>query len=143
MEVNIVELVVQAGALGLTALLLFGLWKYGGGFVSRLMDNLDAQAENNAQSIRVQEQVAASLSELSERIASGGRTAGDTADRAAANRDEIIKTQEQVAGVLTDLSRKLQAHETRAQRRHEQSLEHSADRHAELIGVLKHMNGTA
>jgi hypothetical protein len=127
MEINIVELIVQAGALGLTAMLLYGLWKYGGGFVGRLMDNLDAQARNIERSIEVQGQVAANLARLCEKL--------DGCE---------VEIKDQGSGttqVLRDLADRIVANDSRAQKRYEQQMAHAEQRHAELIGILKGLNG--
>ena len=51
MEINVVELIVQAGGLGLAALLVFLVVRYGGAYLdkltSRLLDNLDQQQRDN------------------------------------------------------------------------------------------------
>ena len=130
MEINVVELVVQAGALGVTALLLYGLWKYGAAFVSRLMDNLDQQARNNEASIRVQAETAATLAALCNEVKNCKATMGDGQEQ-----------QGEVVGVLEDLSEKLKGHEDRAQKRHEQQMEHADERHGELVKTLQGMNG--
>jgi len=134
MEINIVELIVQAGALGLTALLLFGLWKYGAAFVTRLMDNLDLQAQNHEASIKVQAEVASTLSMLCSQL---DMCEADHGKRA----QETVEAQAEVAKTMTTLGKRLQEHETRAQERHEQQMDQSAERHAELIGVLQGLNG--
>ena len=64
MEINVVELIVQAGALGALVLLLVLVGRYGNGVISRLMDNLDTQTKNNATAIVVQEQVASAIQAL-------------------------------------------------------------------------------
>ena len=120
MEVNVVELVVQAGALGLTALLIFGLWKYGGSTVNRLLDNLDDQGRKSEETIRVQAEVAANLSKLC---------------------DKLDERQAGTADVLVNLCRRVEANEDRAQKRHQQMMQHADQRHAEMIGILKGLNG--
>jgi hypothetical protein len=137
MEINIVELIVQAGALGLTALLLFGLWKYGAAFVSRLMDNLDLQSKNHEATILVQAEVATTLASLRDDLMSGQ----EESDRQGDQSDEVVKVLENVCEQLQAHGKQIQEHEGRAQERHQQQMGHSAERHAELIGVLRHLNG--
>ena len=134
MEINVVELIVQAGALGLTALLLFFLWKYGAGFVTRLMDNLDLQAQNHESSIRVQGEVASTLASLCQQMDSCEDEQGRRSQETSEAHAEMVKA-------LADVGRRLQAHETRAQKRHEQQMRQAEERHAELIGVLQGLNG--
>ena len=134
MEINVVELIVQAGALGLTALLLFFLWKYGAAFVSRLMDNLDEQTQNHEASIRVQGEVARTLASLCRQMDDCEEEHGQRNQETAEAHAEMIKA-------LSDLGKRLQAHETRAQKRHEQQMKQSSERHEELIGVLQGLNG--
>ena len=134
MEINVVELLVQAGALGLTALLLFGLWKYGAAFVTRLMDNLDLQAQNHEVSIQVQAEVASTLASLCRQIDS-------CEDEHEKRSQETSEAHGEMVKALGDLGNKLQAHETRAQKRHEQQMNQAEERHAELIGVLQGLNG--
>jgi len=138
MEINVVELIVQAGGLGLAALLVFLVMKYGGAYLdqltSRLLDNLDQQAENYRANIAVQVQLEASLRSLCEKL-------DGYEDGRSAQAQETADTQVEVARILNEMSKRLAAHETRAQRRHDQQMGQSAERHAELIGVLQGLNG--
>lgn len=141
MEINIVELIVQAGALGLTALLLIGLWKFGGKFVNRLMDNLDLQARNHEESIKVQAEVARGLAEVTETLSALCKQMDDCEDQHGKRSEENLVAQAEMIKAFADLAGRLQAHEKRAQARHEQQSKQADERHTELIGALKGLNG--
>jgi len=134
MEINVVELIVQAGALGALVVLLVVVGRYGSKVVDRLMDNLDQQTQKHEASVKVQTQLETSLRALCQRF--------DDCDVEHDKRaQETVKAQAEVANVLTNLGDRLETHETRAQKRHEQQSDQSSERHAELIGVLRHLNG--
>jgi hypothetical protein len=141
MEINVVELIVQAGAVGLSALLVVVLWKYGGDFVNqmtaivaRLMDNLDEQTRHYEAGITVQAEVAATLRQLCERLNGCESEHEQRAKETAEAHAETVEA-------LQMITKNLRDHETRAQRRHEKQMEQAAERHAELVGVLKGLNG--
>ena len=127
MQVDVVQLLVQAGTLGLFA---FFLWKTFGPMIDRLMDNLDQQARNNEASIRVQTETEATLVALCDEVKNCKAAMGDGQEQ-----------QGEVVGVLEGLSEKLQGHEDRAQKRHEQQMTHADERHGELVKTLQGMNG--
>lgn len=128
------EVLVQAGALGLTFLLLFGLWKYGGSFVTRLMDNLDQQNANYSASIRVQAEMAAALSTLHAQV--------DAMDDGQAQRaQELAEAMAKVASCVERQGKLLQAHEGRMEKRLEQQMKQAEERHRELVSVLQGLNG--
>ena len=133
MEINVVELVVQAGALGLTAILLVGLWRYGGGMVSRVMDNLDAQTHNVEATIAVQAEVAKHLEQLTARIV-GSNMEQRAADATQAN--TASTAQAELIDVLKSLSAQIDSHESRAQARHRAQLKLSG----EMCTVLKELS---
>lgn len=133
MEINVVELIVQAGALGLTALLLVGLWKYGGGVVNRLMDNLDQQTKNHEASIRVQAEVANTLISLCKQL-------DDCEAEHGQRSQESVETLTGVVNALSDLADRMKAHEVRAQRRYEAQMSQASERHNELVHVLQSLN---
>jgi uncharacterized protein YukE len=119
-ELNIVELIIQTGALGALIVVLFLLARYGSQFIQRMLDHLDA-------GVKAQADVAANMKILCDHIDDCEST---IQDQGAAT-----------AKVMVDLSKLLQAHEGRAQKRHEQATAHADQRHAELVGVLKGLNG--
>jgi len=138
MEINVVELIVQAGGLGLAALLVFLVVRYGGAYldklICRLMDNLDQQNKNYESNIKVQAGVATALTLLCDRLdkmsIGQGQQTQDTIDALA-----------EMSKCIEALGRQLQAHESRIEKRFEQQMGQSNERHAELIGVLRHLNG--
>jgi hypothetical protein len=64
MDLGWIELVIQGGALALLSAVLWGAWKLAG----RLIDMMDAQIAQINASIRVQEQLLASVNALCEKI---------------------------------------------------------------------------
>ena len=134
MEINVVELIVQAGALGLTALLLFFLWKYGAAFVSRLMDNLDQQNANYQASIQVQTEMASALAVLHATVG----TLDEGQDKRAR---DLADAMAKVADCVERQGKMLQAHEGRMEKRLEQQMRQADERHQELISVLQGLNG--
>lgn len=134
MEINVVELIVQAGALGLTALLLYGLWRYGGAFVTRLMDNLDQQTMNYEATIRVQAEVASTLGMLCKQIDGCEENHSQRGKESSEALAEMVKA-------LEELGERMRAHEVRAASRYEQQMKQANERHAELVSVLQGLNG--
>ena len=138
MEINVVELIVQAGGLGLAALLVIVAARYGGKYladlISRLMDNLDKQNENYQASIQVQGEMASALAMLHGQVddhdEEQGKRAQETADAMA-----------EVARCVERLGKQLQAHEGRMEKRFEQQMRQADERHQELVGVLQGLNG--
>ena len=138
MEINVVELIVQAGGLGLAALLVIVAARYGGKYladlISRLMDNLDQQNANYQASIQVQAEMAAALSMLHAQV--------DDLDESQAQRaQELASAMAQVASCVERQGKMLQAHEGRMEKRLEQQMRQAEERHQELIGVLQGLNG--
>ncbi len=119
---DLIKAISEAGSLGILVLLLLLLTRYGSRFLDRLLDHLDA-------GIQAQNELANRLIELS--------------DQLNAYSDQAKLETAATAKLLADISRQLQTHESRAQRRHEQAIAQSEERHAELIGVLRQLNGKA
>lgn len=141
MELNVVELVVQAGSLGLVVLILLGLWKFGGAMVTRLMDNLDQQARNNEASIHAQEQLTAVMRTLCERMDEAEDRDKGRDEETARFRTETVNALKELSGAIRGLQQQQQAHEGRAQKRYEQTLAHADERHVETIAALQKLNG--
>ena len=133
MTVDIIKVVGEVGSIAVLVLVLYFVWRYGGGFVGRLMDNLDTQVKNNEAAIRTQEQTNANLRSLCDRFDDAEKR--DTA--ASACRKEMLSSLQELTGAVRGLAQQMQAHEGRAQKRHEQLLQ----RDQELIEVIQGMNG--
>ena len=137
MELNVVELIVQAGSLGLVVLILFGLWKFGGAMVTRIMDNLDAQTRNTEASIHVQEKMAAGMTALCERL-DGSEERDEERDRGTEKfRAETLNALKELSGAIRGLQQQQQAHEGRAQKRHELQVAQGE----QLLEAFKALNG--
>lgn len=106
-------------------------------FMARLMDNLDRMSQGYVGYVETQVKVATSLNAVCSRLDSAEKRDRD----ATQSRAEIVTALQELSGVVRGLQQQQQAHEGRAQKRHEQALEHADERHAELVGVLKHLNG--
>ena len=144
MELNVVELVVQAGALGLVVLLLFLMSK----MFSRMVDCLEMNAKN-------QEKTAGNLDSLSERVAEQGRISSVLAEsvrvlteniraltaEVGADKVEAEASDASVAKVLGKLLHQMDSHEARTVTRWEQQSEQAAERHAELMRAMKEIVG--
>lgn len=152
MEINIVELIVQAGALGLTALLMVGLWKYGGAFVSRLMDNLDLQAKNHESDIELRAELTQSLSGVARTLATLCVQMDNCEEQHQQRSSDNMETQGEIVAALDTLATRMANHEQQAkerhsvqmeqaQKQHELQMRQARERHNELITALRGLNG--
>ena len=112
-------------------------------FISRLMDNLDRQAQGYIGYVEAQVKVATTLESLCQQLGDSENAHRDRADAQDVRQTEMQSSQAEIVGVLRGIQQQFQTHEGRAQKRHEQALRHADERHAELIGVLKKLNGKA
>jgi len=129
MTVDVVQLVIQAGALGLFALFL---WKIFAPVINRMMDSL-------IQSTRVQAEMANNLQALCSRLDDGDVQQTRRNRKMEEAQTDITENLEQITACLRGLQQQAQAHEGRSAKRHEALLEHNR----ELVNVLKGMNGHA
>ena len=123
MTVDILKVIGEIGSIGVLLMVLYFVWKYGGGFVSRLMDNLDQQAENNKAAIAAQQNLGHNLEKVCDRL-----NRPDQATMQALNR--ILEALEVNTGVLHGIVQTLSKHDGQ-----------TARRDAELIKRLEAMNG--
>jgi F0F1-type ATP synthase membrane subunit b/b' len=144
MEINVVELVVQVGALGV---LLVLLWKVGGPMVSRLMDNLDANAKTNIETARVleasaraQDQVAANLGKLCERMDKMENREEDRERDTQEFRTKTVEALQELSGVVRGMQQQLMKNDARSLKQYEQQLAHADERHAEIITALQELS---
>lgn len=144
MEIDLVAVIVQAGALGLVVLLLLLAWKMGGPFLNRLMDNLDKMSQGYTDYVRVQMDVAATLRSLCQRM-------DESEDRDKAQDvllAELVEGQREMTGVIRGVQQQLMSHEGRAQKRTDEQMRQSGERHQEqieqgreLLKALQKLNG--
>lgn len=124
-------------------LAVFGwlLWKLFTPFIARLMDHLDKMNSGYVGYVEAQVDVASAMRELCQRFEETERESRQRDEAQDAILGDLVASQREMAGVLRGLQNQQQAHEGRAQKRHEQALAHADERHAELVAVLKALNG--
>ena len=127
MTAEIVNLIVQAGALGLFA---FFLWKIFQPLLSGMMDNL-------IQATRVQAEMANNLEALCSRLDDADVAQARRIQRMEQAQGNITSSLEEITGVLRGLQQQGVAHEGRAAKRHEIQVEQMK----QVVKVLKGMNG--
>ena len=144
MEVDLVAVIVQAGALGLAVLLLFLMWKTGMPLLNRLMDHLDEERQNYITSVKIQADVAATLQNLCQQVSEVDRESRDRDQRQDALLADIANRLEELGATQRGLQNQMQAHEGRAQKRADQSLAQGQEivtALRELGQHLKSLNG--
>ena len=130
MTVDVIKIIGEVGSIAVLVLVLFGVWKYGGGFVSRLMDNLDQQSENNKAAIVAQQNTSSNLEKMCERMNGHDRATEERNKVVMEALEEIRNALAENTGVLRGLSQTLSKREAQI-----------AKRDAELIRRLEAMNG--
>jgi hypothetical protein len=130
MTVDILKVVGDVGAIAVLILVLYGVWKYGGGFVTRLMDNLDQQSENNRAAIVAQQNMGSNLEKMCDRMDSHDKGAERRNQALVEHLAEIRDALSQNTSVLRGLQQQQQTHEAR-----------SAKRDLAIVERLEVMNG--
>jgi beta-lactamase regulating signal transducer with metallopeptidase domain len=110
-------------------------------FIGRLMDNLDRQAAGYIGYVEAQVKVATTLESLCQKLNDSEDAHSDRADAQDARQVEMQSSQAEIVGVLRGLQQQMQSHEGRTEKRYQQAQTQAAERHAEQIAVLKHLNG--
>lgn len=130
MTVDVIKIVGEVGSIAVLALVLFGVWKFGGGFVTRLMDNLDQQSESNKAAIVAQQNLGHNLETMCERMNGHDKTAQERNRIVMEALEEIRKALTENTSVLRGLQQQQQAHEGR-----------TAKRDMEIVKRLEALNG--
>lgn len=152
MEIDVIQVLVQAGALGIVIALMYWFLKP---VVSHLVESLRRSSESYAESIRAQVEMARGLEALCDKL-NGHDQSQDQRNQAQARTLEgIAKTLDENTAVLRGLSQQFQAHEGRSAARYDKQMAKNAEiaarteeRHeqqmaayAEMVKALRGMNG--
>ena len=120
-------------------LVIFGwvLWRLLTPFVERLMDNLDRMAQSYERHADAQAKTSLALDTLCRRLDDIEDEHKDRTTLQDTRQREVREAQKEIVGALRGLQQQFQAHEGRAQQRHEQQLEESR----QIVKALKALNG--
>ena len=126
---DVFKLISEGGSVVLLAAVLYFVYRYIGGVSDRLMNNLETQTRNNEQAIRTQEQMNQEIHRFSERMDDHE----EQVKAAEVCRGEMLTALKELTGVVRGMSQQIQAHEGRAEARHQQLQK----RDRELIAMLQ------
>ena len=113
-------------------------------FLDQLMENLRQMNQGYIGYTEAQVQVASSMNALCQRLDKNEQDQRGRDERQDALLAQLVESQQELAGVVRGLQQQQQAHEGRAQKRHEQQVEQGKQQLAqgqELLEALQHLNG--
>ena len=138
MEIDVVQALVQAGAIGIVLALLAWLVRP---LLKSLMGNLDKMSQSYVGYVQAQVDVASAMRELCKQLNEVEQENRQRDERQDELLEKLARRLEELGGMFQGMQQQLQAHEGRAQKRHEQVMQHAAERHAEFMSALKSLNG--